>query len=999
MSETPRCTQCGAELGPEAALDGQCLQCLLLLGIDDTDEEASAEGKSSEKRLGKPGAPTLRTPERVGPYRILERIGEGGMGVVYLAEQQEPIRRRVALKLIKLGMDTEQVIARFESERQALALMSHPNVAKVLDAGATAEGRPFFVMEYVAGIPITDYCDRYHLSLRERLELFLQACEAIQHAHQKGLIHRDIKPSNVLVTTEEDRPVVKVIDFGVAKATTQRLTERTLFTRHGILVGTPEYMSPEQAEGGGLDVDTRTDVYSLGVLLYVLMVGALPFDPEDLRRAGFDEIRRRIREEAPPRPSTRVSSLGPDSVSAAKNRRTDLTTLTRELQGDLDWIVMKALEKEPPRRYGSPSDLAAEIRRHLSDQPVLARPPSAVYRLHKLVRRHRLVFAATVLVVLALVGGAAVSTWQAVRATRAERLALEEAETARQVADFVVDLFELSDPGVARGESVTAREILERGRRRIEDGLRDRPLVRARMLAVIGEIYRKLGLYTDAAPLLEGALEVREELLGPGHPEVARSVLALARLEVDRGDDPAAEELFRRALELFTELHGPKHPETAEVVSDLADLARRQGHYEEAEEGHRAALAVREATLGPNHPETAVSWNGLGTVHARQGRYEEAVKAFRHALEIREKSLGEDHPEVAITLTVLASSLGRLGRFDEGEGLHQRAVEIFEKVYGPNHRLVASGLFNLGSNYGRQGRLGDAEAAFRRAAEIQERIFGPDHPEVSKVYKNLGQALLLEGRYDEAEGYFLRSLAIDQKTLDPQHFWVGASHTSLASVYRRQARWDEAEHHFRQGLEILEVAVGREHFEYLRGQQGLGWVALGRGRLEEAEDLFRRVLAGREQALGRDNPAVVSSLDALGETLRRQGRPAEAIPLHERGIEIRRQRLRTGHPGLGDGLVRLAEAHHALGNAAEAERFFREALAVWEQALGKEHPDVSRALHGLAGVLAENGDRQTALALYERALAIRRDRFPPGHPAVRETVTARAAVAESDGRL
>ena len=494
MSETPRCSQCGAELGPEAALDGQCLQCLLLLGIDDTDEEATAEAKSSEMPVGKPGARTLRTPERVGPYRILERIGEGGMGVVYLAEQQEPIRRRVALKLIKLGMDTEQVIARFESERQALALMSHPNVARVLEAGATAEGRPFFVMEYVAGIPITDYCDRYHLSLRERLELFLQACEAIQHAHQKGLIHRDIKPSNVLVTTEEDRPVVKVIDFGVAKATTQRLTERTLFTRHGILVGTPEYMSPEQAEGGGLDVDTRTDVYSLGVLLYVLMVGALPFDSEDLRRAGFDEIRRRIREDAPPRPSTRVSSLGPESVPAAKNRRTDLTTLTRELKGDLDWIVMKALEKEPPRRYGSPSDLAAEIRRHLSDQPVLARPPSAVYRLHKLVRRHRLVVAATVLVVLALVGGAAVSTWQAVRATRAERLALEEAETARQVADFVVDLFELSDPGVARGETVTAREILERGRRRIEDGLRDRVRVRRQFEDPVRRPYPFIGV-------------------------------------------------------------------------------------------------------------------------------------------------------------------------------------------------------------------------------------------------------------------------------------------------------------------------------------------------------------------------------------------------------------------------------------------------------------------------------------------------------------------------
>jgi serine/threonine protein kinase len=384
------CSRCGAPL-PARAAEGFCPQCLLRLGLEgDADgEEDSADSPPTE------AAPTPQAaPERIGPYRILQVLGEGGMGIVYLAEQVEPIRRRVALKVVKPGMDTREVLARFEAERQALAVMSHANVARVFDAGATEQGRPYFVMEYVPGIRITEYCDMRCLSVRERLELFTEVCNAIQHAHQKGVIHRDIKPSNVLVSSEEGKPVPKVIDFGLAKAMGQQLTARTLFTQHGVLIGTPEYMSPEQAGSTALEVDARTDIYSLGVLLYELLVGALPFDPATLRRAAAVEMMRIIREEDPPKPTTKFDSLGDNASEVARHRHTDVRSLARQIHDELDWITMRAMDKDPARRYSSASELAEDVRRHLTDEPVLARPPSVAYRLRKRLRKHRAAVAA-----------------------------------------------------------------------------------------------------------------------------------------------------------------------------------------------------------------------------------------------------------------------------------------------------------------------------------------------------------------------------------------------------------------------------------------------------------------------------------------------------------------------------------------------------------------------------------------------------------------------------
>jgi non-specific serine/threonine protein kinase/serine/threonine-protein kinase len=365
----------------------------------------NSEDPETLARASSPAHDASGEERRIGPYRLLEKLGEGGMGEVWLAEQTEPVRRRVALKVIKRGMDTEQVVARFSAERQALALMDHPAVAKVFEAGSTPQGRPYFVMEHVRGVPITEHCDRHKLGTRERLALFVQVCEGVQHAHQKAILHRDLKPSNVLVTEQDGRRQPKIIDFGVAKATTQRLTERTVYTELGVLIGTPEYMSPEQAEMTGEDVDTRTDVYSLGVMLYELLVGALPFESRDLRESGYEEMRRKIREQEPRKPSARVTTLSAEhAVESAGRRQTNVPGLVRQLRGDLDWIVMKALEKDRARRYGSPAELAADVERHLGNQPVLAGRPSAAYRARKFVRRHRLGVGVAATGVLVLAG-------------------------------------------------------------------------------------------------------------------------------------------------------------------------------------------------------------------------------------------------------------------------------------------------------------------------------------------------------------------------------------------------------------------------------------------------------------------------------------------------------------------------------------------------------------------------------------------------------------------
>jgi len=494
---------------------------------DETDLRAEVESllKAYDDREGFLEAPILDTDMTlgdtlvsegsgtvIGRYKLLEQIGEGGMAVVYMAEQEKPIRRKVALKIIKLGMDTKSVIARFEAERQALAMMDHPNIAKVLDAGATDTGRPYFVMELVKGASITEFCDANNLSTQERLELFICVCQAVQHAHQKGIIHRDIKPTNVMVTLHDGVPIPKVIDFGIAKATNQRLTEKTLFTRYAHMIGTPAYMSPEQAEMSGLDIDIRTDLFSLGTLLYELLTGSPPFESEYLLSKGYEEMQRIIRKEEPTRPSTKLSTLGEARIDVAKYRNTSPEALEKLIRDDLDWVVMKTLEKDRNRRYDSVSEFATDIKRYLNNEPVLAGPPRTLYRIKKFIQRRRGLVSATIAVVATLLLGLIVTAVMYVRAEQAR----EETQT---VTDFLTnELLASVYPEKAKGQEVTVRHILEAASENLESKFEARPLIEAKIRHTLGLTYDKMGDYEAADVHLKRALQIRSEQLGEDDP-------------------------------------------------------------------------------------------------------------------------------------------------------------------------------------------------------------------------------------------------------------------------------------------------------------------------------------------------------------------------------------------------------------------------------------------------------------------------------------------------
>jgi serine/threonine protein kinase/tetratricopeptide (TPR) repeat protein len=851
--------------------------------------------------------PSEKPGDEIRGYKLLEQIGHGGFGVVYLAEQREPVRRRVALKVIKLGMDTKQVVARFESERQALALMDHPNIAKILEAGATETGRPYFVMELVGGIKITDYCEQNDLTTRQRLELFMQVCRAVQHAHQKGVIHRDIKPSNVLVATQDGVPVPKVIDFGIAKATQGRLTDQTVFTAFEQFLGTPAYMSPEQAQVGGLDVDTRSDIYSLGVLLYELLTGKTPFDAKQLLAAGLEAMRRTIQEKEPPTPSTRLKQdfetqrTGHPTDSKIKNQKS-------KIANDLDWIVMKCLEKDRARRYETANGLARDIERHLTNEPVSAGRPSRLYRFEKLVRRNRATAAAIAVVTLVLVLGVTVSTWQAIRATLAKReqsrlrqqaqeaqakeirerqKAETEAAKSEQVAQFLKDMLGGVGPSVAQGRDTTIlREILNKTAERVGNELTNQPEVQIELLNTIGNTYSELGLYErmeetaregvrlartylgerheatvdeleqlataqrelgrfeEAETTLRDALTMRRQFFSKNESRLGGVLNSLALVLDSRGKFEEAEAMFAEAVEL-----GRKNPQgETDLASALANLGmalRHEGKLAQAEAKYREALAMDRKHLGNEHPNLASSLNSLGTVLRQQGKLQEAEVIFREVLALRRKLLGDEHPNTIISLYNLARTLANESKFAEAEAAYEEVLVALRKEPGKESRLGLA-LDGQAELYDKQGKLNECEAALRESLAIGLRTLGHEHPQVGTAVDHLTGVLIKAGKSGEAETLCRDHLLALRGRLPADDPELAYAVVQLAVVLLDERKFAEAEPLAREGLAIREKKQPDDWRSYY-SRRIVGSSLLGQKKYAEAEPLLVDAYEGMNQ--------------------------------------------------------------------------------------------------------------------------------------------------------
>ena len=774
-------------------------------------------------------------PKSVGNYRLIKKLGEGGMGQVWLAEQTAPVRRQVALKLIRVGIYDDSILRRFESERQSLAIMDHPSIAKVFDAGTTSDGQPYFVMEYVQGCPITAYCDQHHLKIRERLEIFIRVCEGVQHAHQKAIIHRDLKPANILVTEVDGKPTPRIIDFGLAKALAPQGTEELMLTQAGAFVGTPAYMSPEQTDSDVYEVDTRADVYSLGVILYELLTGFLPLDTKQWQKQPLHEVMRQLREQEPLRPSTKVETQKAASSAAAAARGALPRQLAHLLHGDLDWITMKAIEKEKERRYGAPSELVGDVRRYLNNEPVEARPASASYRLAKYIRRHRVAVGVAAGIVLLLAAFTVLQAQQLRRATR-------ERDRATRITDFMTNMFKVSDPGEARGATVTAREILDKASANINTGLSKDPELQAQMMQVMGSVYTNLGLYSRAQPLQQSAVEIRRRVLGVRDAETLASMSNLAITLADEGHIQDAEKLDRETLDSRLRVLGPEHAETLSSMSNLARDLYFEGRYPETEKLNRRTLEIRSRVLGLDNPDTIASINNLAETLHMEGRYADAEKLDRQALDIRRRVLGPDHPDTLASMNNLAVVLEDEGHHEEAEQLDRETLKIKLRVLGPEHPDTLSTMNNLARDLQDQNRYAEAEKLDRQILDIRRRLLGPEHPVTLVSESNLGDVLCYENRCKEAKVLQTHALEVQTRVEGAEHPDTLTTMTSLAYTLMQMHDYVAAEELLRRARDIQLRLLGPESPDAAVSTYNLGSIAAHRGQRDAAFSLLQEAV-------------------------------------------------------------------------------------------------------------------------------------------------------------
>ncbi len=805
----------------------------------------------------------------IGPYRTVRVLGEGGMGIVYEAEQSEPVRRSVALKVIKPGMDSRAIIARFEAERQALAMMDHPGVAKVFDGGTTDDGRPYFAMELVRGDPITDHCAKNAPMPDETLELFLAVCDAVQHAHAKGVIHRDLKPSNILVSYTDGKPTPKVIDFGIAKALHQRLTDNTLVTAIGQFIGTPEYMSPEQADPSAQDIDTRTDIYALGVVLYELLTGQRPFDTDTFRSGSFSEIQRVIREVDPPKPSTRLERR---LKEARGDDERAVSFAPRQLKQDLDWITIRCLAKSRERRYQTAAALADDIRRHLNNEPVLAGPPSTTYRLGKLVRRNRAVFTAGTVVLATLIFGLAGTSYGLIAADRRATEASEAREELELVAEFQASQIRAIEvPGM--GDRL--RASLEDAARAADDNDPDRFL---QTLATIN--------FTD---------------------------IALRSLESD-----VLEPSQRAIVEEFED----RPRVQARLLQSLAQTRRELGLYESAIEPQERALTLRRAEFGPDHPLTLESVMQQGQLFRAMGELTRAEEQLRRAADGLLKTAGPANRETLNAMNSHALVLSSLGRLDEAEPIYRSVIQYCEDSFGPDDEGTLSTQNNLASLLHSLGKLDEAEQLYELVLEKRTRLLGPDHALTLLVLNNLAFLYFELEQYDDAESMFLRALEGSRQNSGSAHSETVACLANLGGLTWRTGAYDRADRYWSEALSITRTELGADHPLTLDAHQNLGLLRISQERLEDALPLFEAAYEGRRAVFGEESRPAMSSLGKLVDVMIGLNQYESAEPLALDNERLRREAFGTESSlwrSAAEQLARLYKQWNVIAPSPETE--------------------------------------------------------------------------------
>ncbi|MEM7354601.1 MAG: serine/threonine-protein kinase [Acidobacteriota bacterium] len=911
----------------------------MLAADDQADRNLKQAIVEGVHRLQDDGIPSL------GPYRLLRRIGAGGMGQVYLAERADrEYEQRVAIKLVRPGTDGSRILARFRRERQILARLEHPHIARLLDGGTAPDGRPYLVMEYIDGQPIDQYCESRDLGLHDRLQLFRTVVQAVQHAHQQLVVHRDLKPGNILITEGGD---VKLLDFGIAKILSPQWHGGLAdFTTTASQPLTWSYASPEQIRGE--PITTATDIYSLGVVLYQLLTGQRPFD---LRNAAPQEALQRLCEERPLAPSRAIADRSdPPSAHLRWSRR---------LRGDLDSIVLTALHQDRGRRYGSAEQLAQDVERYLTGRPVVAHPDRLGYRAGKFLRRNQLPLVAS-LAFAVLLAFFAVS-----RARQAAQIAHEH-DKAQVVAAFLVDLFGGSDPRNSRGETITVRQMLDRGAARIPRELEDNALVRATLSHTIGRVYRELGLHDQARPMLEEALRIRRGELGDDHPDVAESLNVLGGLSKAQGDYSLAERRHSQALDIYRRRLGRQSVKVAEVLNDLAMVRRSQGQYQEAEALFREALAIFGANDEGQEDAAVTTLGNLALVLENQQRYDEAEAMMRQALGRSRVINGAPHPVVATQLNNLAFILEQRGDYRAAETFYRQALAMRRDVLEPQHPEIQESLNNLGAALFRRGDFAAAEVPLSEAMEQAQQHLGEAHPDLAPLLNN------------------------------------------LALVRKRQQDYAGARELYEKALELRSEHLGEEHPLVATSLDNLAILLFDRGDSNAAEPLYRQALEVRRKVLGVEHVAFAKSLINLASLESRRGRFTAAVRLHRQALDIRRAKFGDEHPRVASSLSRLAEALAAVGDLGQSEAMFRQAVAIQRRFLGSEHPELARSLTGLGQVLADAGPEPGAAesgaglaeaeALLREALAIRRRELGAEHWRTAETSSSLGACLAAQGQ-